>query len=92
MCEKSPLLHDHDELRMRASASSLKEAMQDKVRSMRSTSFFTNKEHQEAEMRETKTTRNYSIINARDTSSVGFFNSTKIKKPRYISKEDLKQA
>jgi hypothetical protein len=71
---------------MRASCSSLKEAIQDKVKSMRSTSYITQKENH---FKETKTTRNYSIIDRRETSSVGFFNPSKIVKPRYIAREDL---
>jgi len=43
-------------------------------------------------MKETKTTRNYSIVSPRDTSSIGFYAQSKIKKPRYISKEDLNRA
>lgn len=94
---------------MRASASSLKELLKDKVRTMRSTSYMSApKEHKELEhshhhnhthtslkenasMRETKASggKNYSIISPRDTSPVGFFNSTKIHEPKYLSKEDL---
>jgi hypothetical protein len=88
VCQKSPLLHDHEELRMRAS-SSLKEGMQDKLKSMRTTSYFTPRKDQE--LRETNASHNYSILDARETSSVGFFNASKIKQPRYLSKEDLKR-
>ena len=40
-------------------------------------------------MRDTRHSRNYSIISPRETSSIGFFKNTKIKEPRYLSKEDL---
>lgn len=33
--------------------------------------------------------KNYSILSARATSPSGFFTETKIKAPRYLSKEDL---
>ena len=39
--------------------------------------------------KETKATRNYSIVSPRDTSPVGFYTESKIRKPRYLSKEDL---
>lgn len=89
VCERNPLLHDHEELRMRASASSDKAALADKVKSVRTTAFFTHrKDH---ELRETNATRNYSIVDPRDTSAVHFFNASKIKQPRYLSREDLQR-
>ena len=37
-------------------------------------------------MRDTRHTKNYSIISPRETSSIGFFANSKIKEPRYLSK------
>jgi hypothetical protein len=74
---------------MQASGSSMKVGLAEKVKSMRTTAFFTPRKDQE--MRETSATRNYSIIDARDTSAIHFFNTSKIKQPRYLSKEDLKR-
>ena len=75
------------ETRMRASATSLRETMKDKVKVMRSTSFASSKGKDE---RETKlSSRNYSILGARETSPVGFYQTSKITKPHYLSKEEL---
>jgi hypothetical protein len=39
--------------------------------------------------RETRHSRNYSIVSPRETSSVNFFANSKIKDPRYLSREVL---
>ena len=86
VCPKNPMMADED-TKMRASATSLRESMGDKVRLFRSTSYVSSCGKEE---RETKlSSRNYSILGARETSPVGFYQTSKISKPRYLSKEDL---
>lgn len=72
---------------MRATSYSGKAALAEKVKSMRTTAYFSHrKDH---EMRETSASHNYSIIAPQGTSAVHFFNASKIQRPRYLSKEDL---
>jgi hypothetical protein len=70
----------------------MRELIKDDVRmnktSMHLSTNFKSKET-DGSVRETKATRNYSIVSPRDTSSVGFYAESKIKKPRYLSKEEL---
>lgn len=87
VCERNPLIADDHELKMKASATSMRETMKDRVKVMHSTSYSSNKEkNSDQVVKEFKHSRNYSIISPRDTSSVGFYAQSKIKHPRYLSK------
>lgn len=66
--------------------SSMREGIKDHVKLMHSTSYSSQKEKGEHSGKESKQTRNYSIINPRETSPVGFYAKSKISKPRYLSK------
>ncbi len=69
----------------------MKESLRDQVKIMHSTSYSSHKDKGALTSKETKHSRNYSIVSPRDTSSVGFFAQSKISRPRYLSKEDLNQ-
>jgi hypothetical protein len=78
---------------MKASATSMRETLRDKVKAMHSTTYSSTKERNvDPNFKEAKHCRNYSILSQRETSSVGFFAQSKIKHPRYLSKEDLNVA
>lgn len=75
---------------MRASITSMQELMKEKVRSNRTTSYFSIKDKNGSIIsRETKASKNYSIVEPQQTSQIGFYVKSKIKRPRYLSKQDL---